>query len=116
MRVAGLVLILMGFGWLAWDQFSFGPLARVAANRSANTGVLIRGSFGRVPLADLPDTGYSVRNDVVRVIARSGANELYDLLPNTVWPGTMMLLGGLLVFREIGRRKSVERRRSDTRS
>src|SRR5262249_44358642 len=99
MRIVALALLLAGFEWLVSDQFSLGPAVRVAADRSANQSVLIRGSIRPVPLASLPDTGYAVRNSAVRMMPTGGVMELYRLLPNFLWPGAMMLLGGLLLFR-----------------
>ncbi len=99
MRVIGIALLLFGYAWLAWDQFSFGPLARVAIDRAAATEVLLHRATHRVPLSSLPDTSYSIRNDDARGLPDAGVRALWELLPNFLWSGTMMLLGGLLCAR-----------------
>ena len=108
MRILGLALVLGGYLWLVWDQFSFGPMARVAMDKSATTEVLLHRSAHPVPLASLPDTVYSLRNDAAKGLPYVGVRELRRLLPNFLWSGTTMLVGGLLLARESSRRKPVK--------
>jgi len=105
MRILGLVLLLVGYSWLVWDQASVGPLVRVAVERSFATEVPIHRTMGLTPLASLPDTAYSLRNDEVKGFPVVGVRELAGLLPNFMWSGTTMLLGGLVLARGSGRRK-----------
>lgn len=88
MRFAGLVLVLVGFLWLGLDQLSLGPSARVAIDMSAKE-VQLR--------ADDPR---AARHDDLVWAAAMGVRELDRLLPNFLWPGAVMLLGGLVLFRE----------------
>ena len=106
MRIFGLALLLVGYLWLAEEQLSIGPRVRVAVERSIATEVPLHRTVGLTPLASLPDTAYSVRNDLVKGLPIVGVRELDRLLPNFLWSGTTMLLGGLVLARGSGRRKT----------
>jgi len=114
-RIVGIALLLAGYLWLVDDQLSFGPLVRVAMDQADSTTVLLRRAVRPTLLASLPDTAYSVRNDQVRGLPHHGIRILRSLLRSSLWPGTMMLLGGLLLARDSGRRRvAMQERRTGT--
>ena len=83
MRLVGFVLLLVGFLWLAWSEFSIGPILRVAVEMESQD------------LAADRDTLYT-RGQVMNGTARA-IGDFSRRLPNFMLPGCAMLVGGLLL-------------------
>jgi hypothetical protein len=83
-RVIGLVLVILGVGWLAWAQLLVWSLPTAIASEAPDRHLAGRDTFSK-------KEAYGLSLDVARDFQHS--------LPNVLWPIAPILLGSYLLMR-----------------